>query len=153
MSLHLVQRKCVLCGTMFWGSKKRQFCSKKCRSQRKGKKFKGEDYQSRQIALQDLGFSSYRDYLNSELWLEIRRKVYKAKGNACFLCGLPATELHHNRYHRNDLAGKKIKYINPICRECHTTIEFQKDGSKGTVQQAKKAFHKARKMFLDFCPK
>lgn len=145
-------KNCPECGKTFLGSRKKTFCSQSCVRKRKKNKLTGEDYRTRQITLLELGFSNYRDYLTSELWQEVRRKVYRAKGSACFLCGLPATELHHNRYHHNDLTGKKIKYINPICRECHTSIEFQKDGRKSTVQQAKKAFHKARKMFLDFCP-
>ena len=144
---------CPECGKTFLGSKKKTSCSPSCVRKRKKKKLTGEDYRTRQLILLELGFSNYKDYLASSLWREIRQKVYKEKGNGCFLCGLPATELHHNRYHRNDLTGKKIKFINPVCRECHQSIEFQQDGSKSTVKQAKKSFRKTRKMFLDFCPK
>lgn len=105
---------------------------------------KGGDYTSRNANLKRLGFACYRDYLASELWREVRKKVYAAKGRACYLCGQPATELHHNRYHKNDLVGKKLKFINPICRGCHQGIEFQ-EGEKATLKQAAKAFRKTRR--------
>jgi hypothetical protein len=108
---------------------------------------KGNTYLSRNANLKRLGFATYGDYLASDLWREIRKKVYAAKGSDCYLCGGRATELHHNRYHANDLTGKRLKYINPICRGCHEGIEFR-DGEKSTVKQAKRAFRKQRREHL-----
>lgn len=106
----------------------------------------GNDYQSRQSALNYIGFADYKSYLASDLWRGIRRKVYKIKGSNCYLCGAPAQALHHNRYHKNDLLGRKLRFINPICHPCHKEIEFQgEDGKKSTVRQAKRAFIKKRK--------
>src|SRR4051812_34944516 len=65
----------------------------------------GENYKSRNSALQAIGFPDYQAYLKSDLWRSIRRKVYAAKGSNCFICGKPAELLHHNRYHKNDLQG------------------------------------------------
>lgn len=106
---------------------------------------KGEDYKSRHNWLSKIGFSSYKEYLASPLWKEIRKKVYKAKGCNCYLCGAQATELHHNRYHMNDLLGKKLKFINPICRDCHEKIEFDEDGTKSPLKAAAARFKKIRK--------
>lgn len=105
--------------------------------------YSGTSYKSRSIGLKELGFSRYSDYLASDLWRRVRSLVYKLKGHKCYLCDAEATELHHNRYHKNDLIGKRLKYINPICRQCHQRIEFR-DGEKATVGEARKSFQKSR---------
>lgn len=106
----------------------------------------GKSYMSRSMWLKQLGFGSYRNYLASSLWKEIRTRVYKAKGRICYLCGAPAEELHHNRYHRSDLRGKNLRFINPICRECHEAIEFV-NGKKQNVKEASRAFKKRRELY------
>ena len=105
---------------------------------------KGFDYESRYKYLRYLGFKSYKEYLASDLWKEIRRKAFKCHGRECYLCDKPATELHHNRYSLKDLQGKRLKFIKPVCRQCHEEIEF-KNGEKATVGQAKMAFNRKRK--------
>lgn len=109
---------------------------------------RGEDYKSRAVGLRAIGFASYREYLRSDLWKEIRSKVYAAKGRECYLCGEPATQLHHNRYHKNDLLGKKIRFINPVCDPCHEAIEFE-GNEKVTLRQAASQFRRRRRKFLD----
>lgn len=104
----------------------------------------GRDYLSRWINLRALGFKTYKEYLRSDLWKQVRAEVFAAKGRSCYLCGEPATELHHNRYHRNDLTGKKLKHIHPICRGCHEGIEFGPNGGKRELVFAKKNFGKIR---------
>lgn len=103
----------------------------------------GLGYAGRNLILESMGFNTYREYLDSELWARIRRKVYSIKGRDCFLCGSAATALHHNRYHISDLKGKTIKHIHPICRKCHERIEFKK-GEKVSLKKAKKAFESKR---------
>ena len=105
---------------------------------------KGEDYGSRNANLRRMGFGSYAEYLASDLWREIRRKVFAAKGRACSLCNAPASQLHHNRYHTNDLKGKRLTFISPVCRSCHERIEFQ-GGRKVGVMDAARAFRKQRR--------
>ena len=107
----------------------------------------GNNYQSRMYALVTLGFKSYQEYLDSDLWKSIRSKVFKVKGDACYYCGLPATEIHHNRYHVRDLTGRKLKYLDPICRSCHKEIEFT-EGNKNNVLQARKAGRKKKKALV-----
>ena len=104
----------------------------------------GTTYASRNLALKELGFDGYADYLASDLWKSIRVKVYAEFGRQCWACGAPATELHHLRYHRNDLLGKRLKYIKPTCRACHEGVEFR-DGKKTTVLQARHAFNRKRR--------
>jgi len=105
---------------------------------RKNKK-SGTSYKSRNDWLARMGFGSYRDYLNSDLWRDIRRKVFAAKGSRCRICRKKATELHHHRYHGNDLAGIKTKFIHPVCRACHISIEFD-GGKKRDMRKARQAF-------------
>lgn len=75
----------------------------------------------------------------------VREKVFKMKGRRCLLCGKPATQVHHNRYLENDLTGRRVKYLVPMCDGCHLGIEFR-GGTKATVVQAKKAFTRKRKL-------
>jgi hypothetical protein len=108
---------------------------------------RGRTYESRAHVLRLLGFSSYQDYLSSELWKSVRERVFADKGRKCFMCGLAASQVHHNRYHRNDFLGKRTKYLNPVCGSCHVGIEF--DGEKKrTLKQAKVEFHRKRKTHL-----
>lgn len=120
-------------------------CTAKMRNGRKAKSINGQgnNYLSRYLWLQTIGFSTYREYLASELWKSIRKRVFKIKGKLCYLCGKTATEVHHNRYHKNDLTGKRLLYLNPICRTCHEEIEFS-ENKKSTLKQAKRAFKKKR---------
>lgn len=37
----------------------------------------GDSYRARQIALQQIGFSSYEEYLQSDLWKKIRARVHR----------------------------------------------------------------------------
>lgn len=106
----------------------------------------GRTYASRAWFLKKLGFSSYQDYLNSDLWRQVRERVFLTKGRSCWLCGRHADQVHHTRYHAVDLTGKRTKHVHPICGKCHKEIEFTLDGAKATVGQAKKEFKKRRRV-------
>jgi rRNA maturation protein Nop10 len=126
----------------------KQWCKRCCNRQSKRAKrfaprikikYSGLNYKSRRKVLKRLGFKSYQAYLASPLWRSVREQVYALKGDRCTICGSPATELHHNRYHRKDLLGLTLDNIHPLCRECHEEIEFD-NGHKSTLDQAAKAF-------------
>lgn len=122
-----------------------KWCAK-CRKENTASTRAGRDYDSRDAELKSIGFANYREYLKSDLWRAIRRKVYALKGRVCHLCPNQADALHHNRYHKNDLLGKKLDFIHPICNRCHERIEFQMENGrrkKGTLLDAKIGF-KAR---------
>lgn len=104
----------------------------------------GGSYQERADALRKLGFSSYKEYLSSDLWKRVRVRVYRKYGSLCLLCSNPATELHHLCYSVEDLAGRRLSHIKPICRECHQRCEFTTRGSKRTVEEARVLFCKKR---------
>ncbi len=103
---------------------------------RGGRKRVGWNYASRDAILNRMGFMTYKQYLESDMWRSIRARVYDAKGRNCLTCGNPATEVHHRRYHESDLRGLYLTYLMPICRACHEKVEFNGD-KKCTVKQAK----------------
>jgi hypothetical protein len=111
----------------------------------KNKINKGTSYLDRWYSLRNLGYSSYAEYLASSTWKEIRSRVFKIKGRTCFLCGGPATQVHHNRYSADDLIGRTIKFLFPICEGCHKRIEFSSDGQKRQVRGARRQFKKRLK--------
>lgn len=85
-------------------------------------------YQQRDAVLAEMGFPTYLDYLRSPLYRSIRARIFKVCDRC--VCGKPATELHHRSYKRRYLEGRgKIhKFITPVCREHHESIEFDEAG-------------------------
>lgn len=87
-------------------------------------------YSARDRRLRLLGFASYQQYLQSDLWKSIRGRVL-AKQPECRICRLrKATEIHHRSYKTEYLTGEKTSQLIPICRSCHESIEFSVDGNK-----------------------
>jgi 5-methylcytosine-specific restriction endonuclease McrA len=91
-------------------------------SKTKGCILKRNKYEIRQKSLKRLGFDSYKDYLESDLWLKIKKKVYLFGKGKCRYCGEKANIPHHLKYDYLTLSGKKRqikKNIVLICRKCH----------------------------------
>lgn len=86
-------------------------------------------YGRRAAALQKLGYSSYKDYLSSSLWKEIRDDFLNGHPE-CFVCGKKATQVHHTFYRLDVLAGETDFGLKPVCRPCHRSIEFTTRGEK-----------------------
>ena len=107
-------------------------------------------YQARQGNLKAIGFASYADYLRSDLWGAIRRRVFKEISDKCNACNAPATEIHHRDYSVNALLGHYIMNLVPLCRNCHNHIEFNSDGSKVlTLEEVNKRLRKLLKNAFD----
>lgn len=111
------------------------------------KKRKYIAYIKRDKYLQEIGFNSYQEYLNSDLWKSIRIRVFKKKGHICIGCNNQATILHHQVYSKSALEGRKghIDSILPICASCHNKIEFSKDGCKLDMHDVHRELNKLRK--------
>lgn len=97
-------------------------------------------YRRRNKRLRDMGFSSYEDYLLSELWAAIRVKVLARDGRKCQACGKPASIAHHSSYSKGTLDGQNLRGIWSLCRPCHKFIEFSGDGAKTPVKKARQRF-------------
>ena len=94
---------------------------------------KSSTYADRDDILKALGFDSYAAYLASTLWSDIRKRIYAKHGTYCKLCNNLAWDLHHLSYDLATLAGKHLTKIVPICRDCHTLVEFWPNGQKRTL--------------------
>lgn len=92
-------------------------------------------YYERSRNLREMGFDSYEAYMASNLWYRIRNSVLLAAKRACVGCGKHATEVHHKNYALATLRGETLTMLAPVCRQCHTKIEF--DGTaKRTLEEA-----------------
>lgn len=69
--------------------------------------------------LSALGYESYAAYLASKLWEKIRTRVMWEQRRTCQYCGGVATEVHHERYTYENLAGLDLEYLKAACRACH----------------------------------
>ena len=98
---------------------------------------------ARDRRLKAIGFNSYKEYLKSDLWKSIRENVFDVKGKMCAAkdCTAPATQIHHTRYKMEELGGRNLRHLHPLCRDCHYKIEFdgkKKSGRRRTLYKSKK---------------
>ena len=64
---------------------------------------------------------SYQDYLRSEQWQQLRRKVLKRDLHICQGClAQPASEVHHTTYAhaRREFCFELVS----LCRDCHARL-------------------------------
>lgn len=94
-------------------------------------------YEKRGRLLRELGFDSYKTYLSSPLWHSIRAKVLVG-GVKCYGCPGKANQVHHGRYTRENLSGTSLRYLYPICRDCHERIEFERGKKKSNSRHLRK---------------
>lgn len=87
-------------------------------------------YKNRTQNLLELSFYSYQEYLDSDLWNEIRQRVLKFANYKCRCCGKKAECVHHSSYSIAVLKGKNLKKLIALCNDCHKNGEFEKDNSK-----------------------
>lgn len=71
--------------------------------------------------LERFGFSSYSQYLKSELWQRKRQDWYRSRWNKhrCYCCGRKDVplQLHHKTYKR--LGYERLNDLLSLCDECH----------------------------------
>lgn len=110
-------------------------------TEKKKRHFRGYiAYAVRNKKLLEMGYKSYQDYLNSELWKEIRTRVLVKNDGKCKLCLKPAQVAHHIKYTKSNLIGKRIKDIVPLCFLCHETIEVDERGNKRPYAESLKLY-------------
>lgn len=96
---------------------------------------KKSPYQKRNETLLKMGFSSYKEYLKSDLWKVIRGRVLRRAKGKCEVCGGIATQVHHRTYQRSTLEGKWLDFMTAVCGTCHQEAEIQ-NGCKTTMRVA-----------------
>lgn len=90
--------------------------------------------------LGELGFGSYREYLQSPHWASFRARWYRKMGNPpCSRCHQQRPlDLHHRSYNR--LGVERMSDVTGLCRACHgTTHEFSKAKKSNNLQTAHRA--------------
>lgn len=101
-----------------------------------------KEYAERDFVLYRLGFHDYREYLNSELWAEIRGRAFRQNGNRCLVCGRRAHLMHHRHYRIEVLLGYDLTALVPLCGDHHEAIEFTLNGRKRTLNQTDAALRR-----------
>lgn len=97
-------------------------------------------YRERDAALRTLGFESYTQYLESDLWKSIRRRVIERDKGRCRLCNGQAVQVHHRSYRIETLRGQDLQPLAAICCGCHMHIERKLDGSKRSCREVSRLF-------------
>lgn len=93
-------------------------------------------YRARDAILAAIGYPSYAEYLQSELWSRIRRRVLSRDGWKCRVCQEQANEIHHWDYSEKTLLGENIGGLVALCRLCHRQAEIDRDGFRRGLAKA-----------------
>nr|WP_313519507.1 HNH endonuclease [Brevundimonas diminuta] len=98
--------------------------------------------------LRALGFASYRDYLSSPHWQNVRRRYWAsklAKNKCCAGCGAGgALSLHHRTYKR--IGEERLMDLVLVCRDCHSDIhDFEDRAGAHPWRATNKTLRKKRK--------
>lgn len=99
-----------------------------------------ETYANRDALLHEMGFTSYAEYLASQLWSGIRTAAFQLHGAQCKLCKSRAVVIHHLSYNKSVLLGKDLNGLAPLCDKCHYKVEFSKKNRKHSLEEAKTVF-------------
>lgn len=100
---------------------------------RRKKRKKKEHYRDRLKALLLLGFPSYWDYLESDLWKIIRKSIFARDNYRCIVPGCRVhghIQAHHLSYKLDVLCGLDPSRIVTLCSDHHKIVEFTKAGRK-----------------------
>lgn len=83
----------------------------------------------RNSRLRELGYRSYREYINSDDWKSISREKLAETPN-CQRCGKKANQVHHTDYSFEVILGIDRTKLVSLCGACHRAIEFDTSGPK-----------------------
>lgn len=65
----------------------------------------------------------YADFLQSMEWKAVRNEYIKTHSK-CFMCGRPASEVHHFKYEKGELGFLNTKNLVSLCRSCHREVHL-----------------------------
>jgi hypothetical protein len=90
-------------------------------------------------AADDVTLMDYHtEYLQSNLWRKIKRRVLKRDGHTCQLCEGKGNVVHHKSYERNVLEGAADNLLITLCEGCHNIVHFNELGEKRSCEQQEK---------------
>ena len=98
-------------------------------------------FKVRDRKLKKLGLSYYKEYLESNLWRNLKAEVYDRTG-CCEGCGTKDNlQVHHASYtfmHTHTYPKGKAKSLRLVCNECHEGIhDLAKNENIGLVEATK----------------
>lgn len=74
------------------------------------------------LRLNEMGFSTKKEYLESPYWKNIKKEIYSTRECSCESCGsIGNLELHHKTYKYLGTEDEK-KYLYILCRDCHQLV-------------------------------
>lgn len=82
-------------------------------------------FHRRDQLIRKMGYKTYTKYKDSELWNNIRTRVFSRDKGLCRICSSKATEVHHVSYDLLTLKGKRLDDLYALCRACHNSVEFR----------------------------
>lgn len=85
-------------------------------------------------------FTTYPEYLASDLWQHIRGAIYRRDKGICRVCHRKGSQVHHLSYDTAVLEGRRLDQLVLVCRDCHQRLEFDKHGNKRSTNDAAKEF-------------
>lgn len=77
---------------------------------------------------------TYRDYIHSDKWRELRREAFTLVRNRCVNCGMIATELHHLNYYNLQKERIGIDVV-PLCHKCHRFCHWRRNWDNDKSRQ------------------
>jgi hypothetical protein len=97
-------------------------------------------YHERNVVLKEMGFRSYQEYLDSELWSIIRKNILSRDAHFCRgkLCNSRSTLVHHLSYNKPTLLGEAPFALITLCKDCHRKVEWN-GSTKRTLKESQKA--------------
>lgn len=119
----------------------------------------GLTYGDRELEIERLGFGSYKEYLMSDTWEDVRARARRNHSSSkCRLCNKNRHLVaHHFAYTKDNLSGRTAEHIYMICKKCHVVVEFKRHSKKKrTLLEAQRVFiQKLRRSRWEgprFCP-
>lgn len=88
------------------------------------------------VALSFMGFGTYKDYLKSDLWNDIRERVFERDGSKCQCCGNDAVTAHHISYNFEVMMGDQDESLMSVCNSCHYNIHYDRNKNRMTLDQS-----------------
>lgn len=99
--------------------------------------------------LKRLGYNTYGDYLNSELWRRVRKEKLD-KYPTCYCCSERAKQVHHRNYKLATLKGEDQSGLVTVCQYHHEKAEFNERGNKTmSIKTVNRRLDSMRRKYLE----
>ena len=89
---------------------------------KKNKKSRKIDF----VALQkSVTYLSYKSFLKSRYWIEVKKRILKRDGYKCVLCGSTLElNIHHNTYKNFKNEHRHLNDLSTLCNNCHYNVHL-----------------------------